>query len=640
MVVTWNFQIFSVVSISYMMSFIRQLGCVLLFGLAATVGTHAESLVAKDLIKNKQHTHFRVSPDGSKIALLAPHEGAMNIWLQGVGRGRRSLVTRETGSLTNFFWQYDNEHLLYLQDQHGDQQYHLYQVDLNGFNTRDLTPYRGIQTRVISMLPLVPDQILVSMNLNNRQRHDVFRIHLDTGAIELDTVNPGYVLQWSADADLQIRAGIKLSDSGGYEILIKDLVNDEWTPKVSIPAGRAIPNLIGFSPDGSVLWYLGDDKSGRIKQWALNLQTGETASTPEGPLGDVVEVLRDPLLGVPEGVALRNPMKSWRMFHGGYESIIEFLRFEKGDLFFPSRSLQKKQWIVGYTDPQMSTTFQVYVLGDRHKVILMGMERPNLRNDNFSATQPVLIAGSNDQKIRATLNRPILKKEGSVPMMIRIVDGAIDQPTFEFDEEAQWLAYKEMAVLTIYPARGVASKNVLTSVADDHWAKDLKDEILIAREWAIDQGHAKADQIYVKGVGLGAYAALSAGVQQPDAFAGLVLVNGVTDVPSFMKELPVYEQPIASKLATWYTGDASGQNAWAEPSPLEKLDSLESPVLLVHGANNPWIRKDQAGRLRSKLLQLQKPVETLLLEGEGHEIIQEQNVARYYETLDAFLSSR
>jgi len=238
------------------MSFIRPFVCIVLFFLISAGDTQAASLVAKDLIKNKQHTHFRVSPDGSKIALLAPHEGAMNIWLQGVGRGKRTLVTRENKSLTNFFWQYDNEHLLYLQDQDGDQQFHLFQVDLSGFNTRDLTPYRGIQARVVSMLPLVPDQILVSMNLNSRQRHDVFRIHLDTGAIELDTVNLGYVLQWMADADLQTRAGVALSSDGGYEILIKDLGTGEWSPKVTIPAGHAVPHLIGLSPDGTVLWYL------------------------------------------------------------------------------------------------------------------------------------------------------------------------------------------------------------------------------------------------------------------------------------------------------------------------------------------------------------------------------------------------
>jgi dipeptidyl aminopeptidase/acylaminoacyl peptidase len=270
----------------------------------------------------------------------------------------------------------------------------------------------------------------------------------------------------------------------------------------------------------------------------------------------------------------------------------------------------------------------------------MGMERPNLRNGNFSATQPVLIPGPDGQKIRATLNRPILKKEEPVPTVIRVVDGAMDQPTFQFDEEAQWLAYKEMAVLTIYPPRGVASKEAVTALADDHWATGLKDDILVARNWAIAEGHAKDDQIYLKGTGLGAYAALSAGVKQPDAFAGLVLVNGVTDVPSFMKELPTYGQSIASKLAGWFTGDTSGQKAWAEPSPLDHLNDLDSPVLLVHGANNPWIRKDQAGRLRSKLLNLQKPVETLLIEGEGHQIIQENNVTRYYEALEKFLSAR
>lgn len=617
--------------------YVLNLVALLLLPLIAIETTQAATSLENDLVKHKQQTHYRVSPDGSKIALLAPHNGAMNIWLQNVGRGQRSLVTRENRSITNFFWQYDNQHLLYLQDEGGDQQYHLYQVDENGFNTRDLTPYKGIQARVVSMLPLVPDQILVSMNLNNRQRHDVFRIHLDSGAIETDVVNPGYVLQWAADADLQTRAGVSLSKNGGYEIIIKDLTNEKWEPKVAIPSGRAIPNLIGFSPDGAVLWYLGDDKTGNIKQWALNLQTGEVVSTPDNASGDVVDVLLDPVLGVPEGIALRSPRKSWRMFHGGYETIMQFLMFEKGDLSFPSRGLQKKQWIVRYSDPQFSTTYQVFILGERHKVVLLGMERPNLRDRKFSATQPLLIPGMNGRKIRATLNRPILKKEGPVPLMIRVGDGSTDQPTFEFDEEAQWLAYKEIATLTLYPPKGLPTKETWMGIADGYWATELQNDVLQVRQWAIEKGHTKSDQIAVKGVGFGGYAALSAALQQPDAFRGVILVNAVTDVPSFMKELPVYHRSLTSKLASWFTGGGSGENPWSGASPLTLLDKIETPVMVIQGANNPWIRPNQTDRLTQKLEALQKPVETVKLDGEGHRFVEEKSNRLYFESLEGFL---
>lgn len=595
--------------------------------------SRAEEPFLTELIKGKAHTHFRVAPDGSQIALLAPHQGAMNLWLQGVGSGDRKQVTRDRRSIKEFSWQYDSKHLLYLQDTDGDQQWHLYQVDLNGFNTRDLTPFRGIQARIVSLRPLVPDQILVAMNLHDRQRHDVFRVHLQSGAIELDTRNPGSVLEWCADADLLTRAGVALSASGGYKIIIKDLNTGEWSPMVTIPAGSILPKLIGFSPDGTVLWYLGDNPSGRIQLWALNLQTGETKSTTDALPGDVVQVFQDPVLGVPEGVALMNPEISWHLFHNGYSFTIDFLKFEKGDLSFPNRSLQKKHWIVRYTDPQMSTTYQVFTLGERHKVSLLGMERPNLRNKTFSPTKPLQIPGSGGGTIRATFNPSIRPEEGPHPWVIRVADGSIDQPKMQFDEEAQWLAHKGVSVLSIFPPRGAAACYPLAGLAEGYWANDLQNDVLSARQWVVKQDQAVPEKIFVKGVGFGAYAALAAAVKQPDAFAGVVLVNGVTDIPSFMAELPIYHQSIAPALASWYMGDGKGMLS----SPFDQLSNLDTPILLVHGKNNPWIRKDQAERLHMKLDQYQKPVETLFIEGEGHGFIQEENVLRYYEVLGKFL---
>ena len=57
-------------------------------------------------------------------------------------------VTHDTGRGIRFYgWAYTNDHILYIQDKNGDENWRLYAVDLAG-GVRDLTPYEGVQARL------------------------------------------------------------------------------------------------------------------------------------------------------------------------------------------------------------------------------------------------------------------------------------------------------------------------------------------------------------------------------------------------------------------------------------------------------------------------------------------------------------
>ena len=103
----------------------------------------------------------------------------------GLHKGGRhlQLVTQQSRSVSEYWWQYDSQHLLYLHDPDGAENWHLYQTDLKGFNTRDLTPFHGVQARLIAYRAQAPDQMLIALNLQNRSRHDLYRLSLNHGAL-------------------------------------------------------------------------------------------------------------------------------------------------------------------------------------------------------------------------------------------------------------------------------------------------------------------------------------------------------------------------------------------------------------------------------------------------------------------------
>ncbi|MEH2406009.1 hypothetical protein [Nostoc sp.] len=77
-----------------------------------------------------------------------------------------------------FFWTYNADQLIYMQDSNGDENFHLHLVNIHSKIVRDLTPFQGAKAELVELEPKFPDQMLVALNLNNPQKFDVYRINL------------------------------------------------------------------------------------------------------------------------------------------------------------------------------------------------------------------------------------------------------------------------------------------------------------------------------------------------------------------------------------------------------------------------------------------------------------------------------
>src|SRR5687767_12822946 len=96
------------------------------------------------LFGNPEKDEARVSPDGRRLAYLAPREGVLNVYVRTLGRADDRAVTSETKrDIERFYWRGDGRHVLYLRDTGGDENFHLYQADVETGKTVDLTPFEG-----------------------------------------------------------------------------------------------------------------------------------------------------------------------------------------------------------------------------------------------------------------------------------------------------------------------------------------------------------------------------------------------------------------------------------------------------------------------------------------------------------------
>src|SRR6516165_6590888 len=134
-------------------------------------------LIPRDvLFGNPERVSPRISPDGRRLGWLAPVEGVLNVWVAGLpaepGPGASAEVIHDAAPVTDdrdrgirtFFWAHDGRHLLYLQDRGGDENWRLYDVELEMMASRDLTPFENVQAEVIAVDKRFPNEILVGLN--------------------------------------------------------------------------------------------------------------------------------------------------------------------------------------------------------------------------------------------------------------------------------------------------------------------------------------------------------------------------------------------------------------------------------------------------------------------------------------------
>jgi hypothetical protein len=319
-------------------------------GVAHAAGT---PLIPRALLFGNAPRQFpQLSPDGTRITWLAPDAGdVMNIWISGFAGDSARAVTRETHRPIQYYtWAADGRHLLYVQDGDGDEIAHLFSADLESGVIRDLTPFKGVRAQNVLVSAEHPGHVLVGLNQRDPRVFDMYRVDLESGAITLETRNPGDVLSWSTDWDFAIRAATAFDPASGNTIIrVRDAVDRPWRDLVTMPFEQAL--FHGQCVNGSQVVCFDKDNRGLILSSALGTGFGrlvrvdpasgaEVEVLAEDPRCDVAgltqpSVLIDEHARVVAAVEFDPGTPSWKFLDPGYREALERIQREAGGFAEP-----------------------------------------------------------------------------------------------------------------------------------------------------------------------------------------------------------------------------------------------------------------------------------------------------------------
>jgi dipeptidyl aminopeptidase/acylaminoacyl peptidase len=593
------------------------------------------------LFGNPVKTGASISPDGKRLSYLAPDaKNVLQVWVQTIGKDDARQVTKdEKRGIHIHFWTYAPDTLVYMQDREGNENYHLHAVNVKDGSVRDLTPYEGVRARMIGRHRDYPRQLLVGMNRRNPRVFDVYRIDLPSGKAELDTTNPGDVIDWTIDPKFRIRLAQALQPrTGGVEIRYRKDDKSEWKKLLEWGPDDNEGQVLSFTADGKDLWLLSSQGRDTLSLVKRDVGSGKERLIATNPRADAAGVITNPITYQVEAVAFDRERHHWKPLTKEIAADLEALKKgAPGEPSVVSRTRDLKTWVVSYSADVTPTTYYLY---DRptKKLKKLFVDRPELAKYTLAPMKPVTIKSRDGLELVSYLTLPVGVEAKKLPTVLFVHGGPWARDSWGYNAQAQWLANRGYAVLQVNYRGSTGFGKKFLHAGDRQWAARMHDDLIDAVNWAVRKGDTDPKKVAIYGGSYGGYAALVGASFTPDVFACAVSVVGPSNLVTLLKSIPPYWEPMR-KLFALRVGDVEKEPKFLESrSPLFRAEKIKIPLLIAQGANDPRVKQAESEQIVKAVRKAGKPVEYLLFADEGHGFVRPENRLKFQAAAEAFLA--
>jgi dipeptidyl aminopeptidase/acylaminoacyl peptidase len=591
------------------------------------------------LFGNPEKTGARLSPDGKRLAWLQPDKGVLQIWAQRLGRGEAVPVTAERRRpVRSFEWAEDSRSLLYQQDSDGDENFHVYRVDLDGKSVRDLTPFQGVRAEIAAISHRVPGQILVTMNLQDRARMDVYRVDLRTGGLTLDTANPGDVVGWAATDDLIVKAALANLPDGGHEIRVRDGAKSSWRSLTRVGPDDKL-DLHDLTADGRSVLYTTSVGADTARVVQRSLTGGPERLIANNREVDPSQVWVHPTKHIVQAVLFEPGLPAWTLVDPTVKKDFDVLaHVARGLPEVVSRDRADRTWIVSFCDARAPTRFYSF---DRTtlKGSFLFTDRPKLESAPLVDVQPVRFPARDGLPLRGYLTRP---QGAAAPgaMVLFVHGGPWSRDHWAFNPLVQWLANRGYAVLQVNYRGSTGYGRAFLNAGNRQWGKAMHTDLLDGVDWAVKDGVADRARIGIMGGSYGGYATLAGAAFTPEVFRCGVDIVGPSNLFTLIHSIPPYWKPRRAEFdrRIGNVDDPADKALLEAASPLFSADRIRIPLLIGQGANDPRVKQAESEQIVAALEKHGLPVTYVVYPDEGHGFARPENSLDFNARAETFLA--
>ncbi|CAM5417222.1 Peptidase S9 prolyl oligopeptidase active site domain protein OS=Tsukamurella paurometabola (strain ATCC 8368 / DSM / CCUG 35730 / CIP 100753 / JCM 10117/ KCTC 9821 / NBRC 16120 / NCIMB 702349 / NCTC 13040) OX=521096 GN=Tpau_1353 PE=4 SV=1 [Tsukamurella paurometabola] len=318
------------------------------------------------------------------------------------------------------------------------------------------------------------------------------------------------------------------------------------------------------------------------------------------------------------------------------EVYAELSKLSDGVVGAVSSDETEQRWVVSFLhdrDPG-ATYFYDHGTGESR---LLFRAHPSLDPADLAPMTAVHLTARDGLPLHGFLTLPVGEEPANLPLVLLVHGGPWAHDLWNFSNEVQFLANRGYAVLQVNfrGSTGYGRRHITSAIKQ--LAGTMQDDLIDAAEWAVGQGYADPDRIAIFGGSYGGYATLVGVTSTPDYFAAAVDYVGVSSLVKFMEDLPPFVRPHLQNSWITYAGDPDVPEQRADMlarSPIEKVDEIRTPLLVLQGANDVRVRQTESDAIVESLRARGVPVEYFVAQDEGHHFTNPENLFTMYRLID------
>ncbi|UZO79418.1 S9 family peptidase [Aquimarina sp. ERC-38] len=591
---------------------------------------------------------FQLSPDGIYLSYREKDDKLKNhVYVKNTTTGEVKKVIEEKDELIRGYGWANKGKLIYVMDKGGNEDYHLFAVNIDGSDNKELTPFEGVKVNILALLKEDKDHMIISMNKNNPQNFEPYKININTGAIELlyenkDLVNP--ITDYTFTKDGELKAFTKLRDGvfvdhyyqqedGSYKIIKKlnwkdsfGIINFNYTSENKDDA-YVVSNLDSDKTE-IYLYNLKEDKP--IKKLFANDQYDISN----------ISLSRN-----------RNYELDYYSYEGDKEIIVPVSAYYKKlhdriTKEFPQysysiidRTDNEDQFLLHFQSDKKYGVYYLYNV-EKDAFTLLYDLMPQLREEDMAEMKPITFTSRDGIVLHGYITLPKNMAKGEkVPVIVNPHGGPQGiRDSWGFNPEAQLFASRNYATLHVnFRISGGYGRKFLESGFKQIGRKAM-DDVEDGLQYIIDQGWVDPERVAIYGGSHGGYAVLRGLTKTPDLYTCGVDYVGVSNIFTFMKTIPPYWKPYLKIIKeVWYDEDVPEEKEIIkEVSPVYQIDKIKKPLLVIQGANDPRVNIDESDQIVKALRAKGFDVPYIVAYDEGHGFGKEENSIPMYKTMMGF----
>ena len=583
----------------------------------------------------------QLSPDGEKLAWTERVKGKPTLRVRVLKSGY-TVTMNQPARVIRFYWAIDSRHLLLLAYVGRPGNTHLFLADTDSpkRHPHDLFPLEGANVWSILTPPAKPGSVLVMASLHTGRFPHLYEIDLKTGVHKLRATNPGNTRRWILDHEGDVVGRLQRDADGGWSVQAATrpagwttMLKGEFTDVIVI--GRYVPN---GSPEVYLLTNGERDKRALV---TLDLKTGAQELIFQRPDVDVSSFLLNFVAHRLLAVLYHDDLPRYHYFDRKLQQDVEKLlgpgpmryQFLSGGMDLMRLTIRTE------TDRAGKST---YLIDRRHGTKeLLAVHPLKGHEEILSPTRPIRFEARDGLSISGYLTIPKGTDGTHLPMVLKVHGGPWARDYWAFDPETQFLANRGYAVLAVNFRGSRGFGRSFMEKGHRELGGRMQDDLIDAVDWAVAEGYADPGKVAIYGNSYGGYAALVGLTKTPMKFAAGVSLVGFSDLASLVSTFS--RRRILTR--TWWTlfaGDPAEpevRKELAERSPITYAHRVERPLLIVHGAKDTTVSKDDPDQFVGKLRAKDIPVEYLVFSDEGHVIRKSKNRLVFARRLETFLAA-